>query len=175
MKLIHSIPLALATVCLAFTGCDKKTADTGAGSAANPAPKPAAVDEKTAIASFKTEVETVGKWIEEKQKTAGADPAAGAAMVGEIVAKLKAVKTDGLPADLKAAWGDMNGALGEMGDVFKSMPKVDAAKPEEMGKVMGEFMPKIMAVQAKVAPVAAKLEEIGKKYGLDMAKVAPGK
>jgi hypothetical protein len=175
MKLIHTIPLAFATICLAFTGCDKKTADADSGKPAAPAPKPAAVDEKTAIANFKTEVETVSKWIEEKQKSAGADPAAGAAMVGEIVAKLKAVNTDGLPADLKAAWVDMNGVLGEMGEVFKSMPKVDASKPEEMGKVMGDFMPKIMAIQAKVTPVAAKLEEVGKKYGLDMTKVAPGK
>lgn len=117
--------------------------------------RPAVIDEKTALATFKTEVETVGTWIEEKQKSVAADPAAGMAMVGEIVGKLKAVKTDGLPADLKGGWGEMNAVLGEMGDVFKGMPKM-------------------MAIQAKLEPVAKKLQEIGKKYDLDMAKVAPG-
>ena len=42
-------------------------------------------------------------------------------------------------------------------------------------KAMGELMPKMMAIQAKMEPAAKKLEEVGKKYGLDMTKVAPGK
>jgi hypothetical protein len=170
MKHIRITALLVAAISFAFTACDKKSADTGGGNSA----KPAVVDEKTAIANFKTEVETVGKWIEEKQKTAGADPAAGATMVGEIIAKLKGIKTDGLPADLKGAWGEMGTVMTEMGDIFKNMPKIDASKPEEMGKVMGEFMPKMMAIQTKMEPVTKKLEEIGKKYDLDMTKVAPG-
>jgi hypothetical protein len=132
---------------------------------------PVVVDEKTALANFKTEIETAGTWIEEKQKSMPGDPAA---MVGEVIGKLKAVKTAGLPADLKGAWADMNAALGELGEVFKGMPKMDALKPEEMRKVMEDLMPKLMAIQAKVEPVAAKLQEIGMKYGLDMKKVAPG-
>jgi hypothetical protein len=40
---------------------------------------------------------------------------------------------------------------------------------------MGDLMPKMMAVMAKGDPVAKKLEEIGKKYGLDMKNLAPGK
>jgi len=157
MKHLRPTVLLLAATSLAFSACNN-----------NP-------DEKTAVANFKTEVETVGKWIEEKQQTAGQDPAAAATMVGEIIAKLKGIKTEGLPADLKGAWDEMGVVMTEMGELFKSMPKIDASKPEEMSKVMGEFMPKMMAIQAKVEPVAKKLEEIGKKYGLDMTKVAPGK
>lgn len=174
MKQLKTSALLAAAISFAFTACDKKSAEADTGQPVNPAPKPAVVDEKTALANFKTEVETVGTWIEEKQKSVGTDPAAGMAMVGEIVGKFKAVKTDGLPADLKGAWGDMNAVLGEMGDVFKSMPKIDASKPEEMGKLMQDFMPKMVAIQAKVEPAAKNLQEIGTKYGLDMKKVAPG-
>ena len=174
MKLVHTIPLVIATACLALAGCDKKpgTADSGA------APKdsgsaPKVVDEKTAIANFKTEVEGVTKWIEEKQKTVAADPAAGMTMVGEIVTKFKGVKTDGLPADLKGAWGEMTVVMTEMGEVFKGMPTAKPDKPEDAMKAMGEMMPKMMAIQAKMEPAAKKLEEVGKKYGLDMTKVSP--
>ncbi len=169
MKLLQTIPLVIATACLTLTGCDKKpgTADSGAA--------PKVVDEKTAIANFKTEVEGVTKWIEEKQKTVATDPAAGMTMVGEIVTKFKGIKTDGLPADLKGAWGDMSGVMGEMGEIFKGMPTAKPDKPEDAMKAMGEIMPKMMAIQAKMEPAAKKLEEVGKKYGLDMSKVAPNK
>lgn len=69
----------------------------------------------------------------------------------------------------------MTAIFGELGDVFKGMPKLDVTKPQEMEKTMGDLMPKMMAVIAKGDPVAKKLEEIGKKYGLDMKKLAPGK
>lgn len=157
MKLIHTIPLIVATAFFALTGCNK------------------APDEKTAIANFKTEIESTTKWMEEKQKATATDPVAGIAMMGEMVNKFKGIKTDGLPADIKAAWGEMTAIFGELGDVFKGMPKLDVTKPQEMEKTMGDLMPKMMAVMAKGDPVAKKLEEIGKKYGLDMKNLAPGK
>ena len=132
------------------------------------------MDEKTALANFKTGVETIGTWIEEKQKAAGSDPSAKRAIVGEIVGKLQAVKTDGLPAELKGAWDEMNVVLAELGEVCKTMPEIDAAKPEEMGSLMQDFLPKIVAIQTKVEPVAKKLQDVGVKYGLDLKKVAPG-
>ena len=131
-------------------------------------------NEKAALANFKTEVEGVTKWAEEKTKAASTDPTASMAVVPEIVAKFKAIKTDGLPADLKTAWADMNVVLGEMADLFKGMPKIDASKPEETGKAMQDFMPKMMAIQGKMDPVGKKLDEVGKKYGLDMKKVSTG-
>ena len=156
MKITHIIPLIIAAACFAFTGCNK------------------APDEKTAIANFKAEIEGTTKWMEEKQKAAGADPMAGIAMMGEMVNKFKAIKTDGLPADLKAAWSEMTAVVSELGDVFKGLPKLDPAKPEEMGKAMESVGPKMMAVMAKGDPIAKKLEEVGKKYGLDMKKIGPG-
>ncbi|MEI7821206.1 MAG: hypothetical protein WCK55_09840 [Verrucomicrobiota bacterium] len=156
MKHLKITALLAAAITFSFTACEKK------------------VDEKTAIANFKTEVESVTKWADEKSKAASKDPMAGMTMVGEIVGKFKAIKTDGLPADLKSAWGEMTSVLGEMGDIFKNMPKIDASKPEDMGKVMGDLMPKMMAVQAKMEPIGKKLEELGKKYDIDLKKVANG-
>ena len=162
-----------AAIALAFTACDKKTTAGDSGKPADPAPKPAAVDEKIAIANFKAKVETIGTWIEEKRKSVGSDRAAGMAMVGEIAGKLKVIRTDGLPAELKAAWGEMNAALAEMGGVLKGMPKIDASKPDEMDRLMQDFMPKMVAVQSKLDLVSKKLQEVGTSYGLDMSKVAP--
>lgn len=165
MKTNPALILAAAATFLTLTGCDKKPA----GGAA-----PAVVDEKTAIANFKAEVEGFSKWAE-AQKPATNDPSSMVTAIGEVITKFKGIRTDGLPADLKGAWGEMGGVLTEMGDIFKGMPKMDAAKPEDLGKVMGEIMPKMMAIQAKMEPVGKKLEELGKKYGLDLSKVAQGK
>ena len=196
MKRTQITALFAATIVLAFTGCDKKPGNADSGAApkvtdekngmitfTGVTPNTSLGDttgsgsdtEKNAIANFKTEVESVGKWIEEKQKSVQTDPAAGMAMMGEMVGKFKAIKTDGLPADLKGAWGEMGGVMTEMGEIFKGMPTAKPDKPEDAMKAMGELMPKIMAIQSKMEPAAKKLEEVGKKYGLDMSKVAPGK
>ena len=171
MKLLRSITLVSALVCLTLTGCDRKPANSSSDSKA----APVVVDEKTALANFKTEVESVGTWIEEKQKAAATNPAAEMAVFGEIAGRVKTIKTDGLPADLKGAWDEMGVALGEMGDILKGMPKPDASKPEEAGKILAEIVPKMMAMNAKMEPISKKLEELGKKYGLDLSKVVPGK
>jgi hypothetical protein len=141
---------------------------------AAPAPNSATPGEKTAIDAFKTSVEDVGKWIEEKEKTVAGYPAAGIAMAGDMIARFKGIRTDGLPSDLKAAWGEMGVLLGEMGEIIKNTPKFDGAKPEELGQVRQAILPEMMAVQDKVEPVAKKLQELGAKYGVDMKRFAPG-
>ncbi len=163
MKLIHSIPLIIATACLAITGCDKK------------------IDEKTAIANFKTDVENFSKWAKEKSAAAKTDPVAGIAMMGELSSKFKSIKTDGLPTDLKSAWTEMGGVLGEMADLFKDLKIPKAEKPEDNEKAMAALFPKMMelapkmeAIKKKGDPIMKKLKEVGTKYGLDMSKVAPG-
>ena len=171
MKLHLLTSFVLATSSLAFAAGDNAAPGANAAPAAA---APVTPEEKAAISNFKTQIEETSKWIEEKQKEVTTDPAAGIALVGDIIAKLKAIKSDGLPTDLKDAWGEMTVVLGEMGEVFKGMPKMDGTKPEEMQKVMGEFLPKMMAIQGKVAPVSKKLKELGTKYGVEMGKVAPG-
>lgn len=154
-----------AAFAFAFSACDKKVPDAQAGST----PPPAANDEKTAIANFKSEVESVGKWIDEKQKTPPTGPAEGMAMMRDIIARLKSIKTDGLPADLKSAWDEMSVILSDMGEVVKTMP----SKPQDEAKAMSEMMPKMMAIQARIEPAAKKLKEAGGKYGIKMDNVVP--
>ena len=164
MKLIHTIPILIATACLALTGCDKK------------------VDEKTAIATFKTDVENFGKWAEENSKNASSDPLSGITMMGELGGKFKSIKTDGLPADLKAAWNEMGGVMGEMGELFKGLKIPKPAKPEDTQKILADLGPKMVELGPKMQEITKrgdvimkKLKEIGTKYGLDMSKVGPAK
>jgi phage-related minor tail protein len=182
MKTNPALILAAAATFLTLTGCDKKPA----GGAADPQAAPAVIDEKTAIANFKTEVEAFSKWAEEKGKAvsgAGAtDPMAGIAMMGEITGKFKGIKTDGLPTDLKSAWTDMSGVMSEIADVFKDIKIPKAEKPEDAQKLMAEFFPKMMeigpkmdAIGKKAEPIMNKLKEVGTKYGIDMSKVGPEK
>ena len=157
MKIKRTFPLIAIAASLVLTGCDKKPADGTTDSKA----VPAAVDEKTAIANFKTEVETFSKWADEKGKAvtsaAATDPMAGIAMMGEITGKFKAIKTDGLPTDLKAAWGEMGGVMSEVSDVFKDIKIPKAEKPEDTQKLMAEFLPKMMEI-------GPKMEEIGRAH-----------
>ncbi len=171
MKLHLLTSLVLATSSLAIAAGDNAAPGANAAPAAA---APVTAEEKAALSNFKTQIDEASKWIEEKQKGSPADPAAGIAMVTKIIAKLKSIKGDGLPADLKGAWGEMTVVLGEMGEVFKGMPKFDGAKPEESQKVMQEFLPKMMAIQGKIEPIGKKLKELGTKYGIEMGKVAPG-
>lgn len=170
MKTLRKSTLLAAIIIAALTNLN--AADATGTVAAPPATTTA---ETAAIASFKAEIETVGKWIEEKQKSAAADPAAGLAAMGEIIAKVKGVKVDGLPADLKTAWVELGVVLTELGEIFKGIPAPKADKPEETGKAFQEILPKLLALQGKIEPAAQKVQELGTRYGLDLSKVAPSK
>ena len=97
---------------------------------------------------------------------------AGMTAMGEMIGKFKAVKTDGLPADIKGAWGEMTAVFGELGDIFKALPVDKAGDQEAMMKAMGELLRKLIAMQSKIEPAAKKLEELGKKYGIDLSKLS---
>ena len=69
----------------------------------------------------------------------------------------------------------MGGVMTELADLFEGMPTTKSDKSDEAMKAFGEITPKMMALQAKVEPIGKKLEEAGKKYGIDLSKVASGK
>lgn len=127
-------------------------------------------EQQTALANFKADIEGFANWAEEKSNAAKSDPSVGLKMMGELAGKLKAIKTDGLPSDLKGAWGEFSGVMGEVSDTYK---RVKPDKPENTMKAIGNIMPKIMAVQRKMEPITKKLEEVGKKYNLDLTNVGP--
>jgi hypothetical protein len=174
MKPTQILTIASLAAAFALTGCGEKKTETSGATAPEGAKSaaPAVVDEKTAIENFKKEATEIGKFAEAKMKEAqGGNPMAAMTSMGEVFAKLKAIKTDGMPADFKAAWADLNVAFTDMGELFKSLPKAD--KPEDGMKAMMELMPRMQAIQAKLEPAQKKVEELAKKYGFDMNQLMP--
>ena len=154
--LFTSIVLAIS---LGFSGCDSKA------------------KEQAAVENFKKEAEGLEVWMKEKQKTVGGNPMAGVAMMKELVAKLRTIKSDDLPSDLKDAWtdfvakiGKMEALLSEMGSDPSEMIKKATADP----KFMETFGARMKAVEAEVKPAADRLREVGKKYGVEgIGEIAP--
>lgn len=136
-----------------------------------------------ALDGFKKEMASLEAYTKEQEAALKDNPMAGIAMIRNIVGKLKSVKTAGLPADLAAGYADFVGVISKMGDIFKDWPD----KPEEMQafilkkagedpKFMDSFGEKMAGLEKEMAPAVAKLDELGKKYGLDgLGALAPGK
>jgi hypothetical protein len=135
-----------------------------------------------AMEAFKKEMLAIEAYTKEQEAALKDNPMAGIAMIRNIVGKLKAVKTDGLPADLKAGYGEFVAVIAKMGDMFKGWPD----KPEQMvefiqkkatedPKFMESFGEKMAALEGEMKPAIQKLDELGKKYGLEgLNKLAPG-
>lgn len=135
-----------------------------------------------ALDGFKKDMTGLEAFVKEQEAGLKTNPMAGISMIRNIVAKLRAVKTDGLPADLKGGFTEFVTAIAKMDDMFKGWPE----KSEEMQafivkkigedpKYMDAFGAKMAALEKDMQPAVAKLDELGKKYGLDMSKLAPGK
>jgi hypothetical protein len=152
MNLRYLLTGGLVALTLAFSGCNSKA------------------KEQAAVENFKKEAEGLDAWMKEKQKTAAGNPMAGMAMIKELIVKMRSIKTDDLPADLKDAWtdfvskiGKMEGLLSEMGSDPAEMIKKATANP----KFMETFGERMKAVETEVRPAAARLKEVGKKYGME--------
>jgi hypothetical protein len=160
MKLRSLFTCLAAALTLAFSGCGKSKAQ-----------------EQAAVENFKREAESLDSWMKEKQKSMGGNPMAGIAVMKELVGKLKAMKSEDLPADLKDAWADfvskiskMEALLSEMGSDPAEMIKKATADP----KFMQTFGERMKAIESEVRPAAQRLTEVGKKYGIEkMGEIAP--
>lgn len=147
-------------------------AESGGEKPASPAKAaPAAVsgDEKAAIENLRKEIASIATWAKKNEEDMQVDLLLLMKLSSQIGDKMKAVKTDGVPADLKTAWSDTAAAFGEMGELLKSVSGIE--KAEDISKAMGELAPKLQAVSAKVDPAVKKLEEVGKKYGLNLEEI----
>ena len=132
------------------------------------------MDEKAALAAFKAQAVALKEWAlkNEPDKT---NPAAAIGMIGQMIEKLKGLKTDGLPADLKTAVNNMIAATGKMADVTKDFPKDQegfmkfmtekATADPTFGQKFGEQM---SAIGKEVETAGNALKEAGKKYGIDL-------
>jgi hypothetical protein len=163
MKISHFLAATLAASSMFLASCDKKGGDSSSGGSGG-----AAVSEKEALENFKKsalEIKAMSKAGKDDK-----DPMAQMAMVKPMLAKMQAIKTDGLPADLKAAWADMKVKVAEMADIMKDMPD---KKEEIMAWAQKKFTdPAIAAKMQKMGDegkaAGEKLKEVGKKYNLDM-------
>ena len=135
-----------------------------------------------ALDGFKKEMTGIEAFVKEQEAGLKTNPMAGIAMIRNIVTKLQTVKTDGLPPDLKGGFMEFVTSISKMGDMFKGWPEkgedMQAFIVKKLGedpKFMDSFGEKMAALEKEMAPAVAKLDELGKKYGIDMSKVAPGK
>ena len=144
--LLTTIALA-ATLC--FNGCSRS--------------------EKDALEEFKKDSVSLKTWAEEQEKGFKGDPMAPLKMMKELVAKMKAVKTDGLPADLKDSWNtvvdDMEKMAAATADVPSDLTKI-AADPA-LAKKMQDMQAKMMELGPKIDADGKKMGEVAKKYGIE--------
>jgi hypothetical protein len=135
-----------------------------------------------ALEAFKKEMLALEAYTKEQEAAVKANPMGGIAMIRNIVTKLKSVKTDGLPADLKAGYGEFVAIISKMGDLFNGWPEkaedMQAFIVKKMGedpKFMDAFGEKMVALEKEMKPAIEKLDGLGKKYGFEgLNKLAPG-
>jgi hypothetical protein len=146
-----ALTLILGATLLAFTGCNKaKDPASGGGG------------EKTTVEGFAAEAKALDTWAEEQKKASSNDPAAGATFVSQLTAKAKAIKTEGLPADLKESWSGVLAGMDKMNGLISQMPK----KPEE---AIGFFMKngeEFAKLDTEMKTVTGKFRDVAKKHGI---------
>ena len=138
---------------------------------------------ETTLAGFKKEMTGLEAYVKEQEAGLKTNPMAGISMIRNIVTKLQAIKTDGLPADLKTGYTEFVTAISKMGDMFTGWPEkaedMQAFIVKKIGedpKYMDSFGEKMAALEKDMAPAVAKLDALGKKYGLEgLGALAPGK
>lgn len=133
-----------------------------------------AASEKEAIENFKKDVDKLDAEAKAKEAQQVTDPAAGVVMVRQMCKRLREVRTDGLPADLKSAYGDMITAMGKFEKVFEGFPETGAEfqafiqnKVTTDPAFLQKFQTDLATATTEIQPKVKKLDEMGKKYGIE--------
>src|SRR5688500_7562918 len=90
--------------------------------------QPLRAQDNAALETFKKEMQGIEAYTKEQEAAIKENPMGGIAMIRNIVTKLKSVKTEGLPADLKEGYGEFVVIISKMGDLFVGWPE----KADEM-------------------------------------------
>ncbi len=135
-------------------------------------PPPAVVEvdrSKEAVEAFRGEVLAVRDWLRERTKGSGGNPLALAGSLKGLGEKVKGIRTDKLPPELREAFGDLGEAFGDAGSVLKDVPtKADEMLPFILKSAQDpEFLAKVQRVLVTGNEAAARLRETGKKYGIE--------
>lgn len=160
MKIRKLLAVATAALVLSVTGCNKSDAE-----------------EKAAVENLKKEVESFDVWMKERGKAMLTDPKSAIAAMSEMVTKLKAIKIDDLPADLKSAWSDFVVKFDQMSVVMAEItgdPMATAKKALTDPAFRQNTMAKMKTITDEMKPIAERLKETGKKYGIEkFSELAP--
>jgi hypothetical protein len=138
-------------------------------------------DEKAAIERFKADGKAIKEWTD-KNKPDEKNPVSSMAMMDQMVVKLKAVRTDGLPADLKGAYGKMVAVVEKMQAAFKGFPKDQAAfmtfiqeKMTSDPAFMTNFQQQMETLSKEGDAASEELKTVAKKYGIEDLDIGPDK
>lgn len=152
-----------AALCFISTNCKKGDDSGGGGGGA------AAVTEKAAIEAFKKAGLEMKTFMDDFQaKTKSGPPSQE--MIDGVMAKMKAMPTSGLPADLKSAFEGIRGSMEKMFGILKDIPKDPAEiqkKMTENPEFMKPIQEKMEAIQKEGDAAQKKMTEVAKKYGLE--------
>lgn len=141
-----------------------------------------AVTEQEAIATFKADIEKLDAENRLKEAQKGGNPAAGIVLLRQLANQLRAVRTEGLPADLKTAYHDTLATIKKLEQVFAGLPDTAAefqayitTKATQDPAFLQKFQTDLMSAMAEMQPKAKVLDEVGRKYGIDnLGKVGKG-
>jgi hypothetical protein len=129
---------------------------------------------KPAIEAFKTELTAINEFVKEHGVGLRENPLGGISMLRDLQVKLSAVNTTDLPVDLKEAYADFMRVMTKMTDSFKDWPAKAGEvlafvqkKAREDAKFMEAFGATMVALNKEMTPILAKLDELGKKYGIE--------
>lgn len=127
-----------------------------------------AISEKEAIHAFKNDAKEAYILIAEGK--AAENPVVGVPKLSAGYARMLAIKTDGLPSDLKAALNDYRTSMGEFFALFKTEPETPEAVMARM-KVMSDdldLLEKLLELGEANVEASHKLNEVAKKYGIEL-------
>lgn len=165
MKLTTLLTSACAATAILLTACDDKPAAGAASSGSPAASGGGAVSEKDALDAFKKASVEINALI--KEGKAAGDPVSGLPKMQAAIEKMKAIKTDGLPADLKESFSGAREGMESMLSKFKDLPK----DPAELGAFMQKLMtdPATAKLMETGKAASEKFKEVATKYGIEIA------
>jgi len=130
-------------------------------------------DEKTALEEFKKDVARLKTRSEEQEqvraKAGQSDPDAEQKELHELVGMLKAIKTSGLPADLKSTWQAIVRDVGELGTIMAVMSAdlPNGANDPLLAENMADVQKKFEDLMNRLDADGKKVAAAAKKYGIE--------
>ncbi len=115
-----------------------------------------------AMEAFKAKMGGLSEWFKKSNGQAGQDPGKAHQMMGELMARMKSISTEGLPEDLKGAFQGMQASMGRIQEMSRSLP-TDEAGAEAWYKDNAD---KLRTLEKEFLNAGKKLKETAAKHGI---------